>query len=120
MGARLVERIAGLEGPGIRHGGRDRRNGGGRVVDRESPRGADERRTVNARHVRPRRVAGADVAGQRPALDPLPEVCERTVAAPAIGYAAHLLVHLALQIPRPTNAIEAAALAIRIVAIVRL
>lgn len=42
------------------------------------------------------------------------------MAAPAIGYAAHLLVHLALKVPRPANAVEAAALAIRIVAVVRL
>src|ERR1700737_1379002 len=69
-------------------------------MDRQSPGRADERGTVDARHVWTRRVVGTYIASLGPPLYLRAEAGKRSMAAPAIGNAAHFLIDLALEIPR--------------------
>ena len=114
MRPRLVQRVTRLQIPGILHRLGDRRNRGGCVVNRQSPRRAHESGTIHAGDIGSRRIARADVSGHGAGFDAKAEIRKRPMTAPAIGHAADLLIDLALQIPGAANPIEAGAGSVRI------
>lgn len=102
--ARLVERVARPQVRSVSYRLGNGWNGDRSEVRRQSPHSADERRTVDAGCVAPRIIVRADISRQNAVLDPVPNQVQRPMTSPAIGNAADLLSHLALNISRTTDA----------------